>query len=39
MHRAYCEPALDDEGVKLMVVSKAFEGKKARGREKLVLKV
>lgn len=37
--RAECEPANDDAGLRVTIVSKAFEGKTAKRREKLVLQV
>ena len=38
MHRAECEPGSNDGDLRVTVVSKAFEGKTAKRREKLVLK-
>ena len=39
LYRAECEPAAEGSGLKVVVVSKAFEGKSAKRREKLVLQV
>ena len=38
MHRAECEPGSNGSSLRVTVVSKAFEGKTAKRREKLVLK-